>query len=155
MSTAPFQVRQATVNEAPIVIDLVQRLLTELGGFQTDEQAALLTLCTQLLENRHYTAFLAYNPTGDPVGVLTLQEVPALYIAGYLGWIQELYVAPSARSASVGQQLLAAARTYGQERGWKRLEVNTPNIDAWPRTVAFYHREGFQGGSSHMRLPLV
>jgi hypothetical protein len=49
---------------------------------------------------------------------------------------------------------MAAARTYGHERGWQRLEVNTPDTETWPRIVAFYRREGFQGGSYHLRLSL-
>ena len=42
MHSAPIHVRRATVNEAPIVIDLAQRLFIELGGFQIGEQAALV-----------------------------------------------------------------------------------------------------------------
>jgi GNAT superfamily N-acetyltransferase len=154
MPSALIYVRQATVNDAPIVIDLAQRLFIELGGFQTGDPAALVTLGAQLLASDHYTAFLACDETGTPLGLLTLHETFALYVAGRLGWIQELYVVPEARSLSVGQQLIAAAQTYGRVRGWQRLEVNTPNADAWPRTVAFYRREGFRGGSYHLRLPL-
>jgi len=154
MHSADIHVRQATVNDASIVIDLAQRLFIELGGFQKGDSAALVVLGAQLLASEHYTAFLACDATSAPLGFLTLNEIFALYVAGRLGWIQELYVVPEARSLGVGQQLIAAARAYGRERGWQRLEVNTPDADAWPRTVAFYRHEGFQGGSYHMRMPL-
>ena len=36
-----------------------------------------------------------------------------------------------------------------------RLEVNTPDVVVWPRTVAFYRRAGFLGGSYHLRIPLA
>lgn len=148
-------VRRATLDDAPLVTSLAQRLLSELGGFQTGDSADLISFCEQLLASDYYTAFLAYDAASTPLGLLTLNEVPALYMAGRLGWIQELYVIPEARSLGAGHQLLIAALNYGRERGWKRLEVNTPDADSWPRTVAFYRREGFQGGSYHLRIPLT
>lgn len=154
MHSTPIRIYQATVEDAPIINELVQRLLTELGGFHSGEQRDTVAFCAQLLANDHYTAFLASDANNIPLGVLTLNEVSALYVAGQLGWIQELYVTPAARSLGVGQQLLTAAVAYGRQQGWQRLEVNTPDADAWPRTVAFYRREGFLGGSYHLRMPL-
>ncbi len=155
MLSQPIEVYRATVTDVAVVIDLAQRLLTELGGFQTGSVVEQETFCEHLLASDHYSAFLARDAQGLALGLLTLNEVAALYVSGHLGWIQELYVAPEARSFGVGQQLIAAALAYGQERGWKRLEVNTPDAAAWPRTVAFYRRAGFQGGSYHLRIPLV
>ena len=155
MPSPSIHVYRATVDDAPVVSDLAQRLLTELGGFQTGDLAALISFCKQLPSSEHYAAFLAVDVVGTSLGLLTLNECSALYVAGQLGWIQELYVTPEARSLGVGQQLIAAAMAYGRERGWQRLEVNTPDADVWPRTVAFYRRAGFLGGSYHLRIPLA
>src|SRR5437879_6208623 len=126
MLSQSIEVRQATVADAAVVVGLAQRLLSELGGFHTGDSSEQEAFCAQLLAGDHYTAFLAHDVQGTPLGLLTLNEVSALYVAGRLGWIQELYVVPEARSLGVGQQLIAAALAYGRERGWKRLEVNTP-----------------------------
>ena len=151
MQAEHLLIQHATRRDAPIVVDLVGRLLSELGGFQTFDAATALPLCEELLSTEHYLALLARDHHGVPVGVLTLQACPALYVAGYVGWIQEFYVIPEARSLGVGHRLLVEADTYAQERHWQRLEVNTPDITSWPRTVAFYRREGFTGQSSHLR----
>ena len=154
MRSAPVQIHQATVRDAQTVVEMVHRLLSELGGFQSFDLAASLTLCEQLLSGERYTAFLARGPQGENLGMLTLQTCPALYVAGLVGWIQELYVMPEARSLGVGHQLLLEAQDYAQKCDWKRLEVNTPDASSWPRTVAFYRREGFSGGSYHLRKEL-
>lgn len=155
MSFPFITVHQATVEDASVVTDLAQRLLSELGGFHTGKPADMISLCEHLLSSEHYTALLAVDAAGTPLGLLTLQACPALYVAGYLGWIQEFYVVPQARSLGIGKQLLATAVVYGCQRGWQRLEVNTPERTAWPRTVAFYRREGFVGDSTHLRMPLT
>src|SRR5262249_31222627 len=138
-------------SDAPLVTALVQRLLDELGGFTTGDDAEMVALCERLLASDHHAAFLAVSAGGDPLGVVTVAECMALYVAGRLGWVQELYVVPEARSSQVGHALIAAVTAYGQERHWQRLEVNTPNVGEWPRTVAFYRHEGFIGESLHLR----
>lgn len=149
-----FDIYRATSDDAPLVIAMVEQLLIELGGFHAFDTATATGLCSQLLATENYTALLARDALGKTLGVLTLQECPALYVAGRLGWIQEFYVVPEARSLGVGHRLAETAETYARARQWKRLEVNTPDASSWPRTVAFYRREGFAGGSYHLRKAL-
>jgi GNAT superfamily N-acetyltransferase len=151
MSGEHVQVYQAQVCDARRVSELVHRLLDELGGFHSFDVVEAASLCEVLLSTAAYAAFLARDDSGKSLGVITLYECPALYVAGRLGWIQELYIIPQARSLAIGHQLIEAAARYGQARGWRRLEVNTPDAQAWPRTVAFYRREGFEGGAYHLR----
>jgi GNAT superfamily N-acetyltransferase len=154
MAETTIRVEPATVDDAPVVVALVGQLLAQLGGFTAFDTAAATALCARLLVGGHYIALLARDEQEEALGVLTLQECSALYVAGEVGWIQELYVTPAARSRGVGHQLLERAMECGRQNGWRRLEVNTPEAAAWPRTVAFYEREGFAGGSVHMRKPL-
>ena len=55
----------------------------------------------------------------------------------------------------VGAALLAQARRLGQSRGWRRLEVTTPPLPQFDRTLAFYQREGFSiSGGRKLKLEL-
>jgi GNAT superfamily N-acetyltransferase len=155
MAETTIRIEQATATDATTVVALVGHLLAELGGFHAFDTAGATALCERLLTTDRYIALLARDEQGEALGVLTLQECPALYVAGNVGWIQELYVAPVARSRGVGHLLVDRAVVYGRQRRWRRLEVNTPEAAAWPRTVAFYEQEGFAGGSVHMRKPLA
>ena len=78
-----------------------------------------------------------------PVGFLAITESRSLYAEGRFGVIQELYVQPAARGLGVGGALLARALGLARARGWTRLEVTTPPLPAFERTLAFYERHGF------------
>ena len=69
-------------------------------------------------------------------------ETISLYAGGYIGVINELYVAPGYRSEGVGKMLLDAAKELAENRDWVRLEVTTPG-DEYQKTLRFYEREGF------------
>mgnify|MGYP001953175553 CR=1 FL=1 len=138
------QIRKATLADAEVVSEMVAKLLSELRGttvFSND----LIDVSKQLLqkEDEQWAAFLACNEE-KCVGVITLHGVMALYRAGSLGIIQELYVEPTMRSEGGGEQLIACAKEHGKTYGWGTLEVGAPNPEKWGRTVAFYKRLGFK-----------
>jgi GNAT superfamily N-acetyltransferase len=93
-------------------------------------------------QNR-FTAFLAKNDNGDNIGIVTLVESFAIYAGGNYGVIDEMYVVPEHRSQGVGKLLIKAAKEYGRQKGWFRIDVTAPTEERWQRTVKFYEREGF------------
>ncbi len=65
----------------------------------------------------------------------------------------EFYVRPAHQSNGVGTTLLKEARRLGQLRGWRRLEVTTPPLPQFERTLVFYQREGFSiSGGRKLKL---
>ena len=143
-----IQIEEANPDDAGDVASMIGRLLGEIMqsigakvfGYDACESAKLLR---GFLRSERYTAFIARDGDARVVGVITLAEGCALYAGGLLGTVPEFYVEPMWRSRGVGTALAEAARSHARARGWKRLEVTTPPLPQFERTLAFYERQGF------------
>ena len=101
-------------------------------------------LFRHFLQRGHYTVFIAVDTTaGKNVGLLTLTESHALYAEGAFGILPEFYIRPTHRSRGIGKRLLDTAREYALSKGWKRLEVATPPVPVFDRTLKFYEANGY------------
>ena len=146
---ANISIQRASVNDAHEVAVMVGELLNEIMStigipafnFSLDETAARLR---DFIEQEKYSVFVAYSEHAGPVGFITLYESHALYAEGAFGTIPELFVRPGFRSQNVGLGLVAQARHFGNSRAWTRLEVTTPPLPQFDKTLAFYEREGFE-----------
>ena len=135
-------IQRATADDAQEVAVMVGELLAEIMNaigvqafnFNLEETTARLK---DFLDREKYFVFVARNKSGDTIGFVALYESHALYAEGAFGTIPELYVRPEYRSSNVGLSLISHAR------GWKRLEVTTPPLPQFDKTLAFYEREGF------------
>jgi GNAT superfamily N-acetyltransferase len=79
----------------------------------------------------------------------------SLYAEGVYGTIPEFYVRPSHRSQGIGTALIDQSKMVGAARGWRCLEVTTPPLPQFDRTLAFYQRHGFRIlGGRKMKLEL-
>ena len=145
---AGITIKQATTDDAQHIAAMVGELLTEIMSdigvqafnFDLAETVARLR---EFLARGKYFVFVARDSHGKVVGFVALYESYALYAEGSFGTIPELYVRPDYRSKGVGCRLLSEARLFGKARGWKRLEVTTPPLPQFEKTLAFYEREGF------------
>lgn len=148
-AAAAWQIRSATLAETDAVARLVGELLGEImdvigaPAFNFDLAQSQQRAKT-LLERGVSFPLLAYAPgQTQPVAVLCLYEGHALYAEGDFGIIAELYVQPDFRNLGLGSRLIAEARAFGLQRGWRRLEVTTPPLPEFEQTLKFYEREGF------------
>ena len=154
-----ISIRQANPQEAAAIAQLVGRLLSEImsttgvQAFQFDLDATTERL-EQFLEQGKYWVFVAEDG-GTLTGFLSMYECYALYAEGVFGTMAEFYIDPAYRGQGLGQALLDEAKTFGRERGWKRLEVTTPPLPEYARTLSFYEREGFAvAGGRKMKVLL-
>ena len=156
-----YTVRQATPLDAAAIADMVQQLLEEImtitGSmhFHVDLPAMVLR-SEKFVTDGTYTVFIAMDRDGHtPAGLITLTETHSLYAGGAFGIIPELYVQPAFRCSGVGFLLMEAAKAFGCNRGWQRLEVTTPSLPAFERTFDFYRRYGFEvAGGKKMKVLL-
>ena len=159
--TSPIRIDNASIDDAPAIAVMVGELLNEIMHaigtpafhFSLDETTARLK--TFLEQGKYHVLVARAEADGGEVGFLTICESFALYAEGAFGTIAELYVRPQLRSQHVGQQLIHAAKAFGSARGWKRLEVTTPPLPQFDRTLAFYEREGFSvAGGRKLKVAL-
>ena len=140
-------VRQEDYLDLSIMVgELLIEIMTEIhnNAFNYD-QTKTLERAKDLISRDKYWVFIAKDTrVGKNVGFISLYESYALYAEGAYGTIPELYVRPSARSKTIGKQLLEEAGRFAVNKGWKRLEVTTPRLPEFKRTLNFYESNQFE-----------
>jgi GNAT superfamily N-acetyltransferase len=153
-------IQRAVADDAPEVAAMVGELLAEIMAaigvqafhFDLAETASRLQ---DFLDREKYFVFVARSESGYPAGFIALYESYALYAEGVFGSIPELYVRPEFRASGLGLGLVSEAKSFGASRGWTRLEVTTPPLPQFDRTLAFYEREGFaMSGGRKLKVTL-
>jgi GNAT superfamily N-acetyltransferase len=143
-----FTIQEASTSDAREIAALVGELLAEImvaigvQAFNFD-LAQTTSRLHDFLNREKYFVFVARSENGDAVGFIALYESISLYAEGSFGTIPELYVRPENRANGLGLRLVSQARTFAASRGWTRLEVTTPPLPQFERTLEFYEREGF------------
>lgn len=158
--SADFTIKRAIAADTPQVAAMVGELLDEIMNaidakafnFDFAETTAKLE---NFINSEKYFVFIARGASGAPAGFITLYESYALYAEGAFGTIAELYVRPEFRINKIGARLVSQVKSFGESRNWKRLEVTTPPLPEFNRTLKFYEREGFSiSGGRKLKVSL-
>jgi GNAT superfamily N-acetyltransferase len=146
--SADITMQRATADDAQEIAVMVGELLTEIMnaiGVQAFNFDLVQTTSRlkDFIDREKYFVFVVRSGAMNPAGFIALYESYSLYAEGAFGTIPELYVRPECRANGVGLRLVSQAKSFGASRGWTRLEVTTPPLPQFDRTLAFYQREGF------------
>ncbi len=153
------QITPAGIEDAETIATMVGELLHDIMAAVNDKSfgfhhADTVDRARAWIKKGLYTVLLA-TLDSKPVGFLTLYESYALYTQGVYGTIPEFYVRSAYRSQGIGSALLIEAKAIGHQREWKRLEVTTPPLPQFDRTLSFYQRNGFTiSGGRKLKLNL-
>ena len=141
-------IKLATARDRDAAIDLVRRLLTELGG--TPAPAEAMAAVFHRFVDDGPSGFVALaEDDGAFVAVCTVSFVDALRSVGRYAIIQEMYVDPGVRSAGVGMEVLRFALDHAVARGCAMVELGTPYHGE--RQIQFYQRAGFTNVGARLR----
>ncbi len=109
---------------------------------------AFLASAERLLEDPQ-TEYLLAAPAADhdapPSGVLQLRFRFSVWKAAPDAWIEDVFVAASARRAGVGDALVTLAIERAEVRGARRIELDTNETNTG--AIALYERHGFSANS--------
>ena len=120
------------------IMNTINQRVFDYDAQETEERAK------ELIESGKYWVFIArIEGEDEPVGFISLYESYALYAQGAYGTIPELYVKSGWRSKHIGNELLSKAIDFSVKKGWHRLEVTTPPLPEFDRTLNFYEKNGF------------
>lgn len=135
-----YQILSVLVGE--LLNEIMEKIGIDVFNYNREETEVR---ARSLISEGKYWVFVAREATTkDVIGFVSLYESYALYSEGAYGTMPELYVTKTWRSKCVGQMLLNEVMKFAKEKGWHRIEVTTPPLPAFDRTLAFYQSNGFE-----------
>ncbi len=143
-----IEIQNASTNQAAEVSKLVAGLLGEIASltnsapFRTSRVQIEKNIAELISKNQIHLLVAMIGEAA--VGFINLTAAYALYTGGKFGIITELYVKQDLRDQRIGALLLDAGKAFAVQQRWHRLEVTTPPLPAFERSLRFYERNGFQ-----------
>lgn len=141
-----IQFTLATESDAEVIAKFVIKLTEEIclktnAKFFSINLDETVERCRELIRDKNYGAIIGCI-ADQPIAMSTFTESYALYAGGKIGIIPEFYVKPAQRSSGVGAKLLSALKEHGRHHGWSCIELCTPPLPVFERTLAFYESNG-------------
>ncbi len=143
-----IQIIQASKDDSPDLSLLTGELLHEIMdkinikafNFKQEETQKR---AEDLISKNLYFVFIAKDKD-KTIGFISMYESYALYAEGAYGTIPELYIKEEYRSLNIGKLLLEKAKQFAISKNWTRLEVTTPPLPQFDRTLSFYENNDFE-----------
>jgi GNAT superfamily N-acetyltransferase len=123
---------------------LVLRFVRELAIYEKAPQAVVATEDDLRRHgfgpDRQFEAILAFLD-GEPAGFALFHPRFSTWLGRPGLYLEDLYVAETARGVGVGRRLIARLAATALERGWERIDFQ---VLEWNPARRFYHRLGIE-----------
>ena len=141
-------IKIAAEADRDVVVELVGRLLTELGG--TPPPADVMSPVFGRFADGTEAGFVVLGESeGRAIAVCTVSFLQAMRTRGRYAIIQEMFVEPEWRSTGIGMEVLRFALDHAVANGCHTVELGTPYHGE--RQIQFYRRAGFAEVGARLR----
>lgn len=148
-----MQLSIASIHDIPDLVALLSILFSQEQEFTPNAQAQTSAL-SDIINNPTLGHILVARINSKPVGMVNILYTCSTALGGKVCLLEDMVIAPDARSQQLGSQLLGYAIKHAKQAGCKRITLltDTSNINA----QHFYQRFGFTAsGMMPMRLLLA
>jgi GNAT superfamily N-acetyltransferase len=129
-------IQPARLDDIPTLIELMAEFYAE-SAFPLPVENARAAFTTLLGDPRLGAAWIGWTDDGEPTGHVVLTVCFSMEFGGLRGFIDDLFVRPSARGQGVAAALLDAVVTECAARGVRALNVEVgPDNDTAQRVYA-------------------
>ncbi len=143
-----IKVEEATTHHAVDIARLTGALLSEImeetktKAFECNEEETIERI-KDLMHKGIYSIFVAKSHE-KVIGFVAIAKSYALYAQGEFGTITEFYVLPDYRSLGIGKMLIEKVKAFSIVQDWNGLEVTTPPLPFFQRSLLFYESNEFE-----------
>jgi len=139
-------IRYALKSDAKDIASLLSNFADEIfkitGEIINTDKKQIDELFDKYLDNK-FRAFV-YEKENKIIGFITFIEVFSLYAKGEYIIITELYVSQKYRNKNIGKELLAKVINLAKKNNKKRIELTTPPLPQFQKSLDFYLKNGFE-----------
>lgn len=139
-------IRKAKKSDSKIIAKLLSALGDEiftLTGAKINTDKKLIETLFQKSFNKKLKAYV-YEIDKKVVGFITYSDCFSLYAKGSFYIVTELYVKNSYRSKKIGKKLLNKVMDKAKKNNKTRIEVTTPPLPYFQKSLEFYLKNGFE-----------
>jgi ribosomal protein S18 acetylase RimI-like enzyme len=140
-----------TADDTTVAAELLDAFNREFDAPTPGPDAIATRLATLLADQTTFALVVALPTSGEIVGIALVTLRTNVWYQGWVGLLDELYVAPERRNGGLGTELLRAAEAEIVARGGEVMEIGVDGEDV--DAQRFYERHGYIDHDEWSDLP--
>jgi GNAT superfamily N-acetyltransferase len=138
--TNDVRVEPATVDDLPLLVQLLVELFEEEGDFSPDPARHEVGL-RLILENPKGGRILVIRNDHTLIGMVNLLFTISTAVGGMVLLMEDVIIHPAHRGQGYGSRLISDVEKFARKKGFKRITLLTDKISA--ESQRFFQRHGY------------